>query len=93
MYDNEDIILNVLDETRSGATITTTTAYVHGPGIDEPLSLPRAWQTYYYRADGPGSIASMSDGAEAVVNRYAYDSFGRMQAAETVWNDLILIGA
>jgi YD repeat-containing protein len=56
VYDNEDIILEVLERTQSGNTTTTTTAYTHGPGIDEPLSLERNGQKYYYHADGLGSI-------------------------------------
>ncbi len=86
VYDNEDIILEVLERTQNGNTTTTTTAYTHGPGIDEPLSLTRDGQTWYYHADGLGSITSISDSAQAVVNRYAYDSFGALKSDETVRN-------
>ncbi|CAG1065975.1 Putative deoxyribonuclease RhsC [uncultured bacterium] len=86
VYENEDIILELLERTQNGNTITTTTAYIHGPGIDEPLSLTRDGQTYYYHADGLGSITSMTDGAQAVVNRYAYDSFGAPKSEETIRN-------
>ncbi len=86
VYDNEDIILEVLERTQNGNTTTTTTAYTHGPGIDEPLSLTRDGQTWYYHADGLGSITSITDSAQAVVNRYAYDSFGSPKSAETIRN-------
>jgi RHS repeat-associated protein len=86
VYDNEDIILEVLERTQNGNTTTTTTAYTHGPGIDEPLSLTRDGQTWYYHADGLGSITSISDSAQAVVNRYAYDSFGALKSSETIRN-------
>jgi RHS repeat-associated protein len=86
VYDNEDIILEVLERTQSGNTTTTTTAYTHGPGIDEPLSLERSGQTYYYHADGLGSVTSMTDSTQAVVNRYAYDSFGAPKSSETIRN-------
>ncbi|MDD5703267.1 MAG: RHS repeat-associated core domain-containing protein [Dehalococcoidales bacterium] len=33
---------------------------------------------YYYHADGLGSITSISNASGAVVQRYAYDSFGNM---------------
>jgi RHS repeat-associated protein len=92
VYDNEDIILEVLERTQSGNTTTTTTAYTHGPGIDEPLSLARNGQKYYYHADGLGSITSMTDSTQAVVNRYSYDSFGVVKRAETVCNDFTYTG-
>jgi RHS repeat-associated protein len=92
VYDNEDIILEVLERTQSGNTTTTTTAYTHGPGIDEPLSLARDGQKYYYHADGLGSITSMTDSTQAVVNRYSYDSFGVVKRAETVCNDFTYTG-
>lgn len=86
VYDNEDIILEVLERTQNGNTTTTTTAYTHGPGIDEPLSLMRDAQTYYYHADGLGSITSITDSTQTVVNRYAYDSFGAPKSSETIRN-------
>lgn len=92
VYDNEDVILTVLDETQNGVTTTTTTTYLHGPGIDEPLSLSRGGQTYYYHADGLGSITSMTDATEAVAGRCAYDSFGRVAGVEAVWNDITFTG-
>ncbi|MBI1911044.1 MAG: RHS repeat-associated core domain-containing protein [Deltaproteobacteria bacterium] len=78
--------LEVLDKTQNGTTTTTTTSYVHGPGIDEPLSLSRDGQTYYYHADGLGSITSITDANQAAVNRYAYDSFGALKKSETIRN-------
>ena len=92
VYDNEDIILEILTRTQNGSSITTTTAYTHGPGIDEPLSMTRDGQTYYYHADGLGSITSITDTAESVVNRYAYDSFGAIKASETVRNAYAFTG-
>lgn len=92
VYDNEDIILEILERTHDGNVTTTTTAYTHGPGIDEPLAMERGGQTYYFHADGLGSITSITDGAEAVVNRYAYDSFGIRKASETVRNAYAFTG-
>ncbi len=92
VYDNEDIILEIENKTQNGTATTTTTAYTHGPGIDEPLSLARGGQTYYYHADGLGSITSMTDSTQAVVNRYAYDSFGAIKKSETVRNAYTFTG-
>ena len=81
-----------MTRTQDGNSTTTTTAYTHGPGIDEPLSIARDGQTYYYHADGLGSITSMTDRAQSVVNRYAYDSFGAIKASETVRNAYAFTG-
>ncbi len=54
------------------------TEYVHGPGIDEPIAMLRNNQTYYYHADGLGSIIAITDSIGRVVQRYEYDSFGNI---------------
>ena len=73
-YDNEDIIL----ETQTTSSGQQTTKYVHGPGIDEPLSMTNATDTYYYHADGLGSITAMTDSTGKIVQAYEYDSFGNL---------------
>jgi RHS repeat-associated protein len=73
VYDNEDIIM-VYDE--RGRVVSR---YVHGPGIDEPLALYREGETYYYHADGLGSITALTDKRGNVEQRYEYDSFGNME--------------
>ncbi len=70
MYGNEDIIL----EYNTGNQITAR--YTHGPGIDEPLAVQQYTGTYYYHADGLGSIGAMTDTTGAVVQTYIYDDFG-----------------
>ncbi len=72
VYDREDILFE-LDG--SGNIITE---YVHGPGIDEPIAMLRNNQTYYYHADGLGSIIAITNSAGQVVQRYEYDSFGNI---------------
>jgi RHS repeat-associated protein len=72
VYDREDILYE-LDA--SGNVITE---YVHGPGIDEPIAMLRNNQTYYYHADGLGSIIAITNSAGQVVQRYEYDSFGQI---------------
>ena len=52
--------------------------YFHGPGIDEPIAMIRNNQTYYYHADGLGSIIAITDATGNVVQRYEYDSFGNI---------------
>ena len=77
VYDNEDIVL----ETINNGTTTTQAQYVHGPGIDEPLARVSGGQSVYYHADGLGSIVALSDSSQAVVQRYAYDTFGMVTSS------------
>jgi len=56
-----------------------TTKYVHGPNIDEPLSMTRDNEVYYYHADGLGSIVALTDKRQKIVESYAYDSFGNLK--------------
>ena len=83
IYDNEDIILEYLTKTKTKKgktkTKTETTRYIHGIGIDEPLAIQRKGKTYYYHADGLGSIIALTDHKQKVVKSYEYDSFGNMK--------------
>jgi len=77
VYDGEDIVLQ--KETIayvSGRAFTTKTRFIHGPGIDEPLAMIEGRDTYYYHADGSGSIVAMTDEHAKIVQHYNYDSFG-----------------
>ena len=72
-YDREDIIREV----RGAATFK----YVHGLGIDEPLSREDASGALsYYHADGLGSIAKHTNQAGTVVHEYRYDAWGNIEA-------------
>ncbi len=72
VYDREDILFE-LDGNNN-----IITEYVHGPGIDEPIAMLRNNQTYYYHADGLGSIIAITNSAGQVVQRYEYNSFGEI---------------
>ena len=72
-YDNEDIILEYNHKRRIKAR------YTHGPGIDEPLAVEKKRETFYYHADGLGSITALTDRRQRVVERYDYDSFGNLK--------------
>jgi len=52
----------------------------HGPGVDEPLAVRdlASGQSYYYSADGLGSITDLTDVSGNVVQSYLYDSFGNI---------------
>ncbi|MDD4591751.1 MAG: DUF6531 domain-containing protein [Parabacteroides sp.] len=74
VYDNQNIIL----EYDNSSNIKTI--YTHGPNIDEPLSIEIkgtiTFTSYYYHADGLGSITALTDASGNVTQRYEYDSFG-----------------
>ncbi len=74
LYDGEDIVA----ELDGSGNVQTT--FVHGPGIDEPLTMTRAGQTYVYHRDGLGSITHLTDEAGQVVQRYEYDAYGNIAA-------------
>jgi RHS repeat-associated protein len=86
LYDNEDIIAEF---DSSGNLIAS---YVHGQGIDEPISMTRAGNTYYYTFDGLGSVVELTDDNENVVETYSYDSFGGLRAPPVIENPYTYTG-
>jgi len=74
IYDNEDILLE-LDGSNN-----ITARYTHGPGIDEPLITERGGQSFFYHADGLGSITELTDTAGTIAQSYTYSSFGEIES-------------
>ncbi|MCK4735244.1 MAG: hypothetical protein KAT65_22515, partial [Methanophagales archaeon] len=72
LYDFEDILME-LDE--NGAV---EGSYVHGPGIDEPISMSRDGIKAYYHFNGLGSVTSLTDSSENLLASYKYEPFGRI---------------
>jgi len=50
--------------------------YTYGTGMDEPLTMERGGNTYYYHRDGLGSITEVTDASSTLVERYEYDVYG-----------------
>jgi len=73
IYDNEDILLE-LDGSNN-----IIARYTHGPGIDEPLIMEKAGASFFYHADGLGSITEITDSTGAVKQQYTYSSFGKIE--------------
>ena len=71
IYDGNDILLEYQNS-------ILTSHYTHGSNIDEPLvkSDVTTGSSYYYHADGLGSIVSVIDSLGDVVESYRYSSFG-----------------
>lgn len=74
IYDNEDILLE-LDGSNN-----ITARYTHGPGIDEPLMMEKGGVSFFYHADGLGSITEITDQVGTVVQAYTYSSFGKIES-------------
>jgi RHS repeat-associated protein len=74
VYDNEDILLEL---NGSNAIVAR---YTHGPGIDEPLIMEKNAQSFYYHADGLGSITELTNQSGVVAQRYTYSSFGKIES-------------
>jgi len=74
IYDNEDILLEL------DGSDNITARYTHGPGIDEPLIMEKNSQSFYYHADGLGSVTEITDAAGAVKQQYVYSSFGKIES-------------
>ncbi|MCH8015843.1 MAG: hypothetical protein IH917_04375 [Acidobacteria bacterium] len=81
IYDNEDILLEL------DGSDNILARYTHGPGIDEPLIMERDLdlsstfevnETFFYHADGLGSVSELTNIAGTAVETYAYDSFGQI---------------
>ncbi len=61
-------VFNGEDDARSPATF--------GPGTDQPISMFRDGEMYWYHSDALGSIYQMTDDSQAVVRSYDYSAFG-----------------
>jgi RHS repeat-associated protein len=70
---------NVIEELGGGGSLLAH--YTHGDGIDEPLALMGTGGTYFYHADGSGSITSLTDSSGQIAASYVYDSFGKLTAS------------
>jgi RHS repeat-associated protein len=70
---------NVVEELDGGGTAEAR--YAQGLGIDEPLAMYRGGASYYYNADGLGSITSLTNASGQIAASYTYDSFGKLTAS------------
>ncbi|HEX9661740.1 MAG TPA: RHS repeat-associated core domain-containing protein, partial [Candidatus Binatia bacterium] len=48
--------------------------------IDEPLIMEKNAQSFYYHADGLGSITELTNQSATVTQRYTYSSFGKIES-------------
>jgi RHS repeat-associated protein len=67
LYDGLDLVRE---------TTGSSTEYLFGPGIDQPLAMLSGGQVYYYCVDGLVSVNLVTNAAGVVQNTYLYDSWG-----------------
>jgi len=78
-----------LAETDASGNITAY--YVYGLGLISKITPSN--EAYYYHYDGIGSTVGMSDSLGAMVNKYAYDAFGKvLNEEETIPNPFKYVG-
>ncbi|MFQ5964050.1 MAG: MopE-related protein [Candidatus Scalinduaceae bacterium] len=73
VYDGLDIILEY------DGTNNLVARYSHGDKIDQPLSMERGGQSFFYQADHSGSVRKLTDATGVEVNSYNYDSYGMLE--------------
>ena len=67
-------------------------AYVHGPGIDQPLAMLRDGKTFYFHADRLGSVRALTDQSGGVATTYDYGAFGKVETRGAVSNPFTFTG-
>ena len=77
-YDIEDI----LRQEATTAAATSTTRFVHGPGIDEPMAQEEVANgaVTYLHADALGSISKHTNASAATLEAITYDPWGDIQS-------------
>ena len=78
VYDHQ----NILAEYDGGSNLKAR--YTQGINIDEPLAIKQGASTYYYHADGLGSVVNLTSTQGKSVQTYAYDSFGNVTPTGSV---------
>ena len=86
LYDGDQIIAEY------DGSDNMTAKYVYGAGIDEPIRMEKGGQSYYYHADGLGSVTTLTNSSGTAVESYSYDVFGKPSVISTVGNRYMFTG-
>ncbi|MEA3467526.1 MAG: RHS repeat-associated core domain-containing protein [Thermodesulfobacteriota bacterium] len=76
VYDLMKGMPDVIGEYDSGGALVAS--YIHGPDVDEVISMRSDGNSYYYFRDGLGTVTSLNNNNEGIVNTYEYDAFGNV---------------
>ncbi len=68
--------LNLIGETSN----SSTSYFLNGPGIDEPLAMNRGGAVSYLDVDGLGSVVATNDASGAVTHSVVFDAWGSVKA-------------
>jgi len=82
-YDEAGQILEQAD-----ASETTQAIYTYGRYVDEPLTMIRGGQTYYYHPNAHYNIELLTDGTGTPVERYTYDAYGEPVVTDGSYNPI-----
>lgn len=69
-----DVEYRVLEERDGNGDLLAR--YTYGAGMDEPLTMERDGNTYYYHRDALGSVTEVSNSSGTLVEQYEYDVYG-----------------
>lgn len=69
VYDGSNIVASI-----TGGIVTH---FVQGVGTDEHLAVIQGGMPYFYHSDGLGSVTTITDGSQNIVQSYGYASFGQ----------------
>ncbi len=70
------------EESLSSQFCILSAFYIHGNGIDSPLAMLRGNQAFYYHQDALSSVREITNDIGNVIQRYEYDSFGKITLQE-----------
>ncbi|MBI4577847.1 MAG: RHS repeat protein [Planctomycetes bacterium] len=82
LHDFEDVVAEFRGEAPEGTEPRPGRVFLHGPDVDDPVALLDAdGASYYYHADGLGSVSALSDAGGRLAASYQYDAWGRTTAS------------
>lgn len=83
VYDRDDVLLDFTDPDGAMGSdpATLTQRYLHGPVVDQVFAQESAsGETLWHLSDHLGTVRDLVDSTGAVVNHFAYDSYGNVVA-------------
>jgi RHS repeat-associated protein len=73
-------------EERNGSDLVRAT-YTHGTYIDEPLTMDRGGQRFYYHSNKQFSTYALTNSAGQIVERYSYTPYGQVTTFDAAYQN------